>query len=64
MLLKNYDCDTAEDFEGEAIRFDLPGMTKVSIAPSHKSQECGICHSSYIQMMIPNIAIQVQRTQG
>ena len=64
MLLQNYDCYTAEYYEGDAIRFDLPSSLRcLEIAPSHKLRECGICFSSYEHMMIPNIAIQVLRTQ-
>ena len=62
MLLQNCDCYTAENFEGDAIRFDLPSSLRcLEIAPSHKLRECGIRFSSYAHMMIPNIAFQVLR---
>ena len=65
MLLKNYDCYTAEDFEGDAIWFDLSSSLRcLEIALHINCENAGyVFHLMYLHMMIPNIAIHFLRTQ-
>ena len=53
-LLKNYDCFTTEDFEGDAIRFDLP---------SYPYNAEYVPPLTYETLMIPNIANEVLRSR-
>ena len=49
MLLKNYDCYTAEDFEGDAIWFDLSSSLRcLEIALHINCENAGYVFSSYV----------------